>query len=143
MGVLRSPREAACPSIASRYFYEGASMSSFTTISPDKLSRLIGTANTPALVDVRTDEDFAADARLIPGAIRRNHHDAAQWGKEFIGRSVVVVCRSGQQLAQGAAAWLRHVGVKAEVLEGGIDGWKAAKLPLVPTSKLPARDAQG
>ena len=36
-------------------------MSSYTTISPDKLFRLIGTANTPALIDVRTDEDFAAD----------------------------------------------------------------------------------
>ena len=46
-------------------------MSSFTTISPDKLARLIGTANTPALIDVRTDEDFAADPRLIPGAVRR------------------------------------------------------------------------
>ena len=40
-------------------------------ISPDKLARLIGTANTPALIDVRTDEDFAADPRLIPGAVRR------------------------------------------------------------------------
>jgi hypothetical protein len=36
-------------------------MSNFTTISSDKLARLIGTANSPALIDVRTDEDFAAD----------------------------------------------------------------------------------
>src|SRR4051812_34418905 len=76
MGVLRSPHEATCPSIASRFFREGASMSSFTLISPDKLARLIGTANMPALIDVRTDEDFAADQRLIPGAIRRNHQKA-------------------------------------------------------------------
>jgi len=114
-----------------------------TSISTDKLARLIGTGNTPTLIDVRTDEDFTANPRLIPGAVRRNHHHTAEWGKEFIGRPVIVVCRSGQQLAQGTAAWLRHVGVKAEVLEGGIEGWKAAKLPLVPTSKLPARDAQG
>ena len=114
-----------------------------TSIATDKLARLIGTANTPALIDVRTDEDFAADARLIPGAIRRNHHDAAQWGKEFAGRSAIVICQRGQQLAQGAAAWLRHVGVRAEVLEGGFEGWKAAGLPLVPTSKLPARDSLG
>ena len=52
-------------------------MSSFTSISPDKLVRLIGTANMPALIDVRTDEDFAADARLIPGAVRRNYQEAA------------------------------------------------------------------
>jgi len=40
-------------------------MSTFTTISSDKLARLIGTANAPALIDVRTEEDFAADRRLI------------------------------------------------------------------------------
>src|SRR5258708_35764569 len=143
MGVLRSPREAACPSIASRYFYEGASMSSFTTISPDKLSRLIGTANTPALIDVRTEEDLAADPRLIPGAVRRSHEQASDWGEEFSGRSAIVVCLRGQKLAQGTAAWLRHVHVGAEALEGGFEGWKEAKLPLVNASKLPPRDAQG
>jgi len=118
-------------------------MSSYTTISPDKLSRLIGTANMPALIDVRTDEDFAADQRLIPGAIRRNHEEAADWGEEFSGRPAIVVCLRGQKLAQGTAAWLRHVHVDAEALEGGFEGWKAAQLPLVPASKLPPRDARG
>ena len=46
-------------------------MSSFTTISVDKLARLVGTPQAPTIVDVRTDEDFAADPRLIPGAVRR------------------------------------------------------------------------
>ena len=114
-----------------------------TSISTDKLVRLIGTANTPALIDVRTDEDFGADARLVPGSCRRNPHEAGDWGKEFTSRSAIVIGRRGQQLAQGAAALLRHVGVKAEVLEGGFESWKAAKLPLVPTSKLPPRDAEG
>jgi rhodanese-related sulfurtransferase len=118
-------------------------MSSPTTISPDKLARLIGTANTPVLIDVRTDEDFAADQRLIPGAIRRNHKEAADWGGEFSGKPAIVVCLRGQKLAQGTAAWLRHVSSDAETLEGGFEGWKAAKLPLVPASKLPSRDAQG
>src|SRR6202040_2744125 len=118
-------------------------LSPYTPTSQDKLSRLIGTAKTPVLIDVRTDEDFAADPRLIPGAIRRSHQEAADWGEEFSGRSAIVVCLRGQKLAQGTAAWLRHVDVDAETLEGGFEGWKAAKLPLVPVSKLPARDAQG
>jgi rhodanese-related sulfurtransferase len=118
-------------------------MSSYTSISPDKLARLIGTANTPVLIDVRTDEDFAADARLIPGAVRRNHQEAADWGGQFAGRPAIVVCLRGQKLAEGTAAWLRHANVSAEALEGGFEGWKAAKLPLVPSAKLPARDAQG
>src|ERR1700730_4988207 len=108
-GGLRSPHEATCPSIASRFFHEGAFMSSPTLISPDKLVRLIGTANQPALIDVRTDEDFAADPRLIPGAVRRNHQEAADWGEAFAGRSAIVVCLRGQKLAEGTAAWLRYV----------------------------------
>src|SRR6202047_4596226 len=114
-----------------------------TSIATDKLARLIGTGNTPALIDVRTEDDFAADPRLIPGAVRRNHEETADWGEEFAGRSAIVVCLRGQKLAQGTAAWLRHVHVEAEVLEGGFEGWKAGKLPLVPASKLHARDAQG
>jgi rhodanese-related sulfurtransferase len=118
-------------------------MSSPTTISPDKLVRLIGTAKMPVLIDVRTDEDFAADQRLIPGAIRRKHEQAADWSEEFSGRAAIVVCMRGQKLAQGTAAWLRHVDVSAETLEGGFEGWKEARLPLVPASKLPPRDARG
>ena len=118
-------------------------MSSFTTISADKLARLIGTASTPALIDVRTDEDFAADPRLIPGSVRRSHLRAANWGEEFSGHSAIVVCQRGLKLSEGTAAWLRYAGASAEALEGGFEGWKAAKLPLVPAQKLPARDAHG
>jgi rhodanese-related sulfurtransferase len=118
-------------------------MSSHTSISQDKLTRLIGTPKTPVLIDVRTDEDFAADPRLIPGSVRHSHQDAADWSGEYSGGSAIVVCMRGAKLAQGTAAWLRHAGVSAETLDGGFEGWKAAKLPLVPSSKLPARDAQG
>jgi rhodanese-related sulfurtransferase len=118
-------------------------MSSYTTISPDKLARLIGTANAPALIDVRTDQDFAADRRLIPGAVRRNHERIADWGHEFAGRSAIVTCLRGEKLAQGTAAWLRQLGTHAETLDGGFEGWKAAKLPLVDATKLPDRDARG
>ena len=118
-------------------------MSSPTSISIDKLARLIGTAHGPALVDVRTAEDFAADPRLIPGSIRRNYQNAAEWGEEFSGRSAIVVCQRGAKLSEGTAAWLRHAGADAESLEGGFEGWKAANLPLVPVAKLPSRDAQG
>ena len=118
-------------------------MSSPTSISSDKLARLIGTAKTPVLIDVRTDEDFAADQRLIPAAVRRNHTSAADWGGDFEGRPAIVVCFRGEKLAQGTAAWLRHLKVPAETLEGGFEGWKEAKLPLIDASKLPPRDAKG
>ena len=118
-------------------------MSSFALISPEKLARLIGTPHCPVLIDVRTDDDFAADPRLIPGAVRRRAEGAPTWRPEFAGRAVITICLRGGKLAQGAAAWLRHARLDAETLDGGFEGWKAARLPLVPAAKLPPRDAQG
>jgi rhodanese-related sulfurtransferase len=118
-------------------------MSSINTISPDKLARLIGTPKCPALIDVCTDEDFACDPRLIPGAVRRPFADVSEWAPDFAGRSAIVICQKGRKLGQGAAAWLRHAGIPADSLEGGALGWAQAGLPMVPQAKLPARDRQG
>jgi rhodanese-related sulfurtransferase len=118
-------------------------MSSYTSISSDKLSRLIGTAKAPALIDVRTDEEFAAEPRLIPGATRRSHRNLPDWAADFVGQSVIVICRDGGGLAEGTAAWLRHIGIIAETLEGGHTAWKRAELPTVAADKLPKRDAGG
>jgi rhodanese-related sulfurtransferase len=118
-------------------------MPSYTSISIEKLSRLIGTANAPALIDVRADADFGEDPRTIPGTLRRPSEAVSDWATTFANRSVIVICRSGLKLSEGVAAWLRHSEVSAETLDGGFDAWKTAKLPLVPASKLPSPDAQG
>ena len=44
------------------------------TISCDKLIRIIGTPRAPRLLDVRSEEDFAADPRLLPGVTRLQTH---------------------------------------------------------------------
>jgi rhodanese-related sulfurtransferase len=119
-------------------------MSSPNVITPEKLARLIGRPDCPSLIDVCTEEDFACDPRLVPGAVRRSHRDVAEWAPEFAaGRSAVVICQKGLKLSQGVAAWLRHAGVPADSLEGGALGWAAAGLPMVPVDKLPPRDAKG
>lgn len=118
-------------------------MSAINAISPEKLARLIGTPACPVLVDVRIDEDFRADPHLIPGAQRRDYAHAADWASAFSGQPVVAICKRGQKLSEGAAAWLRHAGASANILEGGIEAWAKEGLPLVPTSKLPDRDPQG
>jgi rhodanese-related sulfurtransferase len=119
-------------------------MSSINSIPVEKLARLIGVPHGPALIDVRTKEDFTADPRFIPGAIRRPHDTVSSWGAEFAGRSAVVICERGQKLSEGVAAWLRHAGSpSAEVLVGGHAAWAQAQLPLVPEGKLPPRDPQG
>ncbi len=114
-------------------------MSSFTTISSDKLARLIGTANAPALIDVRTDEDFAADQRLIPGSIKLSHSKVPDWGGEFAGRTrhrCLPARRQARTGYRGLAAG--NSASQAETLEGGFEGWKAAKLPLVDCCKAAA-----
>lgn len=114
-----------------------------TEITLSKLARLIGTADGPVVLDVRTPEDFAADPRLLPGAIRCAHDAASAMAPALRDRRVVVVCQRGHKLSQGAAAWLRHDGIAAETLEGGFEAWRNTDLPLVRSDKLPPRDAAG
>jgi rhodanese-related sulfurtransferase len=118
-------------------------MSSYTSISSDKLVRLIGTAGVPTLIDVRTDEDFSADPHLIPGAIRRSHLDVDDWASRIMGQSVIVVCNKGQMLSEGTAARLRCSDIDAEILEGGYQAWRDAEHPTVPADKIPKRDGRG
>lgn len=118
-------------------------MSAINPISPDKLDRLVGTPACPILLDVRTDAEFNAHPALVPTAIRRSHETAPEWARDYPGKTVVAVCSRGKKLAEGAAAWLRTAGASANILEGGIEAWTQARLPLVPVSKLPARDQQG
>jgi rhodanese-related sulfurtransferase len=139
MGIAISPR-GDMPKYRVPFSQEDARMSSYTSISVDKLARLIGTAKAPVLIDVRTQEDFAADPRLIPGAARRSHDAIEEWSRSLSGKPAVVVCHKGKKLSEGVAAWLRHSGISAEVLEGGFQAWESSKLPLVPTAILPPRD---
>ncbi len=118
-------------------------MSSITEITTQQLSRLIGVPNAPAIVDLRIDEDYAADPRLLPGSRRRDYRTTASWASDYRGRTVIVTCQKGLKLSQGVAAWLRHDGLDAQSLEGGFEAWKAASQPLVRTAKLPAHDEKG
>jgi len=54
-----------------------------------------------------------------------------------------VICNDGAALSQGTAAWLRHAGVTADVLEHGFEGWAKAALPLVSAGKMPPLDRHG
>jgi len=114
-----------------------------TEITSAQLLRLIGTPGAPAIIDVRTPDDFAADPRLIPGAVCRDFALVPAWSRDFTGKPAVVVCQRGLKLSQGVAAWLRHKGIVAETLAGGFAAWQAGNNPLVRANKLPKRDAEG
>src|SRR5574337_376572 len=118
-------------------------MSAYLTIPPDKLVRLLGAPKGPALLDLRTPEEFAANPRLVPGSMRKNADEAVTWGSGYAGRSAIVISRRGAARGPGVAAMLRAAGVAAETLAGGIETWVEAGLPLIPEAKLPQRDAMG
>jgi rhodanese-related sulfurtransferase len=118
-------------------------MSSVNSIASEKLARLLGTPKCPALLDVRRDDEFSADPRLVPGSVRRPSDTAGAWAEEFHGRAAVVICTKGLKVSHGVAALLRGAGASAEVLEGGFAAWAQNGLPLVPVNKLPPRDRLG
>src|ERR1700750_225633 len=101
-------------------------MPSTTAITVPQLSRLIALPDAPTLVDVRVDDDFDADPRLLPASCRRDFKSVSTWAAEFAGSRAIVICQKGQKPSQGVAAWLRHEGVAAEFLEGGFEAWVAA-----------------
>jgi rhodanese-related sulfurtransferase len=114
-----------------------------TSITVQQFSRLIGLPDSPVVVDVRIDDDFAADPRFIPCSVRREFRTVASWAADYKGRSVVVACQRGAKLSEGVAAWLRHDGVDAESLDGGFEAWRDAGGLLVNADRMPSRNAQG
>lgn len=118
-------------------------MPSPTEITVNQLSRLIGTAAAPVLIDVRIDEDFAQDPDLIPTARRHAFDGVAALAPGLAGRHVVLYCQQGRKISQGATSLLRALGVHAESLQGGHFAWRDAGGLRVPAGNIPATDAAG
>lgn len=122
-------------------------MASPVQISATQLARLIGTPAAPIVLDVRIDEDVAADPFLLPTAVRQPHDDVMALVPELLetacGKTVVVYCQKGLKLSEGAAAILRCHGIQSEVLEGGQFAWRDAGYPQLPLSALPSRIQTG
>jgi len=105
-------------------------------ISVQQLARLIGTPDQPHIIDVRPQEDRDADRFLMPCARVASHLAPGAALPAFpnpVGpaRPIAVTCYKGGKFAQGAAALLRNMGHRAEVIEGGWAAWRAAGLPVI------------
>jgi len=112
-------------------------MPAINALTPDKLARLIGTPACPRIIDVGSDRET-----MIPGAVRRPAASVASWAGTMKSGPCVIVCDAGKS-SPGVAAWLRHEGLQAESLEGGVAAWTEAGLPLANAAVLPPRDEQG
>jgi rhodanese-related sulfurtransferase len=118
-------------------------MPSPSEITVSQLSRLIGTPACPVIIDVRIDEDVAADPTLLPGAMQYPFKDVAKLAPALQGRAAVVYCQKGKKISQGAAATLRDAGIPAEILAGGHFAWRDAGGIEIPLDKIPPRNAEG
>jgi glyoxylase-like metal-dependent hydrolase (beta-lactamase superfamily II) len=97
-------------------------------IAPRELQALRARTPAPLLLDVRTPLEF--ESTRIEGALNLPLDQLEARVDEIPERAdVVVVCRTGVR-ATIAAETLTRAGRRARVLEGGVNAWRRAKLPL-------------
>jgi rhodanese-related sulfurtransferase len=118
-------------------------MPSPSEISVAQLSRILGLPGAPVLVDVRPCDDGGSHQHLLPTARQMQSEAAPVWAHSLSGRRVIVYCRDGGDVSQGAAACLRQAGIDAQTLEGGFAAWRQASQPILCIDRLPARDQAG
>jgi rhodanese-related sulfurtransferase len=105
---------------------------SHLTVAELALWQRAGLAHT--LIDVRRAAKRSAEGDQIAGG---QWLDPAQWldWKDRFERAptpVVVYCAHGHEISQGLTAALRALGADARHLDGGIEAWRRAGLPVAP-----------
>jgi rhodanese-related sulfurtransferase len=88
------------------------------------------------LVDIREPDEFRR--RHVPGALSQplSRLEAAHLKIEP-SQQVVFTCKSGMRTAAACERLAQAVGGSAQVLEGGLDAWAAAGLPIAEDKTRP------
>ena len=120
----RAPDEAAAASDAISYSFRAGERPIYEkVIAPADLQAFMDKGG--LVLDVRLEEDFAADPAIVPGTVRRDPDRIAEWAEEFPkDRPVAVYCVKGKWVSQKAAAYLADRGIDAYSVEGGLAAWK-------------------
>jgi rhodanese-related sulfurtransferase len=105
---------------------------SLPTIDPARAKRLIDEG--AVLVDVREADEQARER--VPGA-RHNPLSRLAAVDARGAKAVIFHCRSGARTAANAPRLEAAAGCEAYILEGGIDAWKKAGLPVATDTSQP------
>lgn len=104
-------------------------------LSPAEVSARLS-AGAAVLVDIREADEFARSH--VVGALSR---PLSQWEQAHLsitpGSDVIFTCRSGMRTSGACNRLAARVDGSAYVLEGGLDGWARAGLPLNVDRKAP------
>ena len=101
-------------------------------VAPDD-ARVLIARDKADVIDIRGDEEAFADEH-VPGSRRLDPADKEALSQELPeDRPVVLVCESGEESAE-LAATLREDGRTVVSIEGGMDSWKSAGLPVQPNT---------
>ncbi|MEE9207000.1 MAG: rhodanese-like domain-containing protein [Gemmatimonadota bacterium] len=109
----------------------GQDQSLATTIESSELASRIDDGTAPFVLDVRTPAEYAEGH--IAGAVNIPHTELADRLSELefeTSEEIVVYCRTGRRarVAEAILAEAGYTGVRD--LQGHIQGWRAAELPL-------------
>lgn len=94
------------------------------SISPADLERLLDAGAAIKVFDVRKPHDRVAVEHPVPGAEWRDPHNVGEWSREIAGAGeVVVFCVHGHHVSQSVRDALIAKGVRARIVEGGVEAW--------------------
>jgi Fe-Mn family superoxide dismutase len=125
-------RNLAWARVAERFESAAAQASHSFSLHPPAAAADAATAR----LDVRRAPIVRAAATRVPGALWRDPAAVDAWAAEFAGRRVNVYCVHGHGISRFVTARLRVHGVQASCIEGGIEAWTAAGLPLEPNPEV-------
>ena len=94
------------------------------SILPADLDQLLVTGANVGVFDVRREEDRVDVTYPIRGAEWRNPEKVTEWCRN-IGNvdEVIVFCVHGHHVSQSTRDTLRQQGIRARIIEGGIEAW--------------------
>jgi rhodanese-related sulfurtransferase len=95
-------------------------------ISPAELKHLLDQGADIKVLDVRRREHRVHVEHPIPGAEWRDPEQIAEWSKDLENQGeVIVFCVLGHNVSQDARDYLRKQGLRARIVDGGIEAWQA------------------